>query len=75
MYEPNEPHDEWGRPLKTTDKKNSIFDTVRDVSFFTVVGLLFLALFGWILIIFLPYYFGRAIWEKFELWYINRLKK
>ena len=53
----------------------NILDTLRDVFFFTVVGLLFLALFGWILIIFLPYYFGRAIWEKFELWYINRLQK
>ena len=47
-------------------------DKIRDIFFYTLVGLLFLALFGWILIIFLPYYFGRAIWEKFELWYINK---
>ncbi len=72
MREPNEPHDEWGRPLETINKNNSILNTIRDIFFFTVVGLLFLALFGWILIVFLPYYFGRAIWEKFELWYINK---
>lgn len=75
MHEPNEPHDEWGRPLPEPVKKNRYLDKARDVFFFTFVGLIFLAIFGWILLVFLPYYFGKAIWEKFELWYINRLQK
>ena len=75
MYEPNEPHDEWGRPLLEPTKEPSYIDKARDVFFYTFLGLFFLLIFGWILIIFLPYYFGKAVWEKFELWYINRLQK
>jgi len=75
MYEPNEPHDEWGRPLPEPTKKPKLLDRARDVFFFTFVGLIFLAIFGWILLVFLPYYFGKAVWEKFELWYMNRLQK
>ena len=75
MYEPNEPHDEWGRPLPEQIKKPRLLDRARDVFFFTFVGLIFLAIFGWILLVFLPYYFGKAVWEKFELWYMNRLQK
>ena len=75
MYEPNEPHDEWGRPLPEPTKQPSYINKARDVFFYTFLGLFFLLIFGWILIIFLPYYFGKAVWEKFELWYLNRLQK
>jgi hypothetical protein len=72
MREPNEPHDEWGRPLEFTNKKLKIFDSLRDVFFYTFVGIIFIVIFGWILIVFLPYYLGREIWQRFELWYINK---
>ena len=72
MYEPNEPHDEWGRPLKEPETTFSLFSAVRDKFFFFAVGLVFLLVFGWILILFLPYYMGRNIWERFEIWYINK---
>tara|TARA_R100001460_G_scaffold8441_5_gene20898 strand:+ start:3210 stop:3428 length:219 start_codon:yes stop_codon:yes gene_type:complete len=72
MREPNEPHDEWGRPLKITNNKYKFFDKLRDVFFYTFVGIIFIVIFGWILIVFLPFYLGREIWQRFELWYINK---
>tara|TARA_Y100000114_G_C11740562_1_gene318724 strand:- start:1230 stop:1442 length:213 start_codon:yes stop_codon:yes gene_type:complete len=69
MYEPNEPHDEWGRPLKEVeDSKKSNFKKIQDVFFYTFLGLIFLLIFGWIILVFLPYYLGRQVWEKIETW-------
>ena len=69
MNEPNEPHDEWGRPLeKMEDQKKGIFRTIQDVVFYTLIGLIFLIIFGWIMLVFLPYYLGRQVWEKVETW-------
>ncbi len=69
MNEPNEPHDEWGRPLeKIKDSKKGFFTTIQDVFFYTLIGLIFLIIFGWIMLVFLPYYLGRQVWEKIETW-------
>ena len=42
MYEPNEPHDEWGRPLPEPTKQPSFIDKARDVFFYSFLGLFFL---------------------------------
>lgn len=47
-------------------------EKVRDIIFFSVVGLAFIIIFGWIMIMFLPYYIGREVWQRFELWYIKK---
>ena len=70
--EPNEPHDQWGRPLTLPSKKDSLIKKIGDVFFYTCMGLIFLVVFGWICIIFMPYFLGRSIWEKFENWQVGR---
>ena len=47
MYEPNEPHDEWGRPLTLPSKKDSFIQKIGDAFFYTCMGLIFLVVFGW----------------------------
>ena len=77
MYEPNEPHDEWGRPLPEPKpvKQSNLLEKIRDYIFYSVFGLVVLIIFGWLLLICLPYYFGKAIWDKIENAYIRRLSK
>jgi len=53
----------------------SKFKLVQDIIFFTTVGLFFTVLFLSILIFFLPYYVGREVWGRYEIWYINRGEK
>ena len=72
MHEPNEPHDEWGRPIEPVEPEQTMLDRVRDIFFFSCVGIIFLVIFGWILLVFMPYYLGREIWHRFENWYINK---
>jgi|TARA_B100001939_G_C16464984_1_gene414624 hypothetical protein len=48
---------------------------LQDIFFYTFLGMIFLVIFGWIIILFLPYYFGRAIWERFENWYVKKGEK
>lgn len=69
MYEPNEPHDQWGRPI---EEPTSWLQKTRDIVFFSCVGIMFLVIFGWIILMFLPFYLGREIWQRFENWYINK---
>jgi len=44
----------------------------RDIIFYTVIGLLFGGFVLSIIIICLPYYLGRTLWEKFEDWQLRR---
>ena len=53
----------------------SKFKLVQDIIFFTAVGLFFTALFLSIALFFLPYYVGREVWGRYEIWYINRGEK
>ena len=69
MYEPNEPHDQWGRPI---EQPQTLLSRLKDVFFYTWLGVLFFILFGWITIIFLPYFLGREVWQRYENWYINK---
>jgi len=48
---------------------------IQDIIFFTTVGLFFTALFLSIALFFLPYYVGREVWNRWEVWYINRGEK
>tara|TARA_R100000734_G_C3273567_1_gene68910 strand:- start:298 stop:531 length:234 start_codon:yes stop_codon:yes gene_type:complete len=77
MYEPNEPHDKWGRPLSKTKpvKQTHFLEKIRDYIFYSVLGLVVIVIFGWLLLICLPYFFGKSVWEKAEDAYIKRLNK
>tara|TARA_R100000231_G_scaffold97194_2_gene72684 strand:+ start:1797 stop:1952 length:156 start_codon:yes stop_codon:yes gene_type:complete len=50
-------------------------EKIRDIIFFTFVGLGVIIIFGWITLIFLPYYIGREVWQRYENWYINKGRK
>jgi uncharacterized membrane protein len=50
------------------DQKKGFFRTIQDVVFYIFIGLIFLIIFGWIILVFLPYYLGRQVWEKVETW-------
>jgi len=45
---------------------------VQDVVFYTTIGIFFTVLLLSIAIFFLPYYVGREVWYRWEVWYMNR---
>ena len=79
---PTEPHDEYGRPVKKrkmpknwakkiaayNNNRGNQMKKFRDIIFYTVIGLLFGGFVLSIIIICLPYYLGKKLWEKFEDW-------
>ena len=69
MYEPDEPHDQWGKPIV---EPTSWLQKTRDIVFFSCVGTIFVITVIVFYVIFLPYYLGREIWQRFENWYINK---
>lgn len=44
----------------------------RDILFYTVIGLLFGGFVLALMLICLPYYIGRELWQKVEDWQMNR---
>ena len=75
MFEPNEPHDEWGRPIneqRPLEKYSEWFKRTRDIIAFTLMGILFVIVVFAFYIVFLPYYLGREVWHRWEKFYINK---
>ena len=44
----------------------------RDILFYTVIGLLFGGFVLALMLICLPYYLGRELWQRVEDWQMNR---
>ena len=75
MFEPNEPHDEWGRPIieqQPLQKQSEWTRKLRDILAYTFLGLLFVIVVVGFYLVFLPYYLGREVWQKLERFYINK---
>jgi|TARA_R110000868_G_scaffold378543_2_gene643996 hypothetical protein len=47
------------------------FKFVQDIFFYITIAILFMALFILIVLFYLPYYLGRAIWIRIEDWQIK----
>ena len=46
--------------------------TIQDVVFYTTIGIFFTVLLLSIALFFLPYYVGREVWNRLEVWYMNK---